>query len=199
MAAELPIKQFRSAAAWRTWLTREHERSDGVWVRIAKQDTGIPSVRYPEVLDVALCFGWIDGHRKAEDEEWFLQRFTPRRAQSRWSEKNRAKALALIANGEMHAAGLHEVERAQQDGRWDAAYAPQSTATVPPDLAAALEASPKAQAFFATLDSRNRYAVLYRIHDAKRASTRVRRIEQFVAMLAKGETLHPDPRKRSPR
>jgi uncharacterized protein YdeI (YjbR/CyaY-like superfamily) len=191
LAPELPIRSFRSPAAWATWLGKHYAASDGLWVRIAKQSTGIASVRYPEVLDVAISYGWIDGHRKADDEQYFLQRFTPRRARSKWSEKNCAKAVAMIERGEMHPAGLREVERAKADGRWDEAYAPQSTATVPDDLQEALDRNPRAKAFYATLDSRNRYAVLFRIHEAKRSETRARRIEKFVAMLADHEKLHP--------
>jgi len=158
---------------------------------MAKKDSGIASVTHAEALEVALCYGWIDGQRKSEDERHFLQRFTPRTARSTWSKINRDKALKLIEEGRMQPAGLAEVERARADGRWEAAYDAQSVATVPPDLQAALDANPKAAAFFAKLDSRNRYAVLFRTQGAKKPETRARRIGQFVEMLAKGEKIYP--------
>lgn len=158
---------------------------------MAKKDSGITSVNHAEALEVALCYGWIDGQRKAEDGKYFLQRFTPRTPRSTWSKINRDKALKLIEEGRMQPAGLAEVDRARADGRWDAAYDAQSVANVPPDLQAALDANPKAAAFFAKLDSRNRYAVLFRTQGAKKPETRARRIAQFVEMLAKGEKIHP--------
>ncbi|MCJ0761851.1 YdeI/OmpD-associated family protein [Variovorax terrae] len=188
---ELPVLYFEHAAGWHQWLARHHATSAGVWLRIARQDAGPPSLTYPQALDIALCHGWIDGQKQRGDEQGWLQKFTPRGARSLWSQRNRGKALALIEAGQMQPAGLREVERARQDGRWDAAYEAQGSATVPPDLAAALDASPRAKAFFATLDSRNRYAVLFRTQTAKKAETRARRIEQFVQMLARGEKLHP--------
>ncbi len=163
----------------------------GVWLQIAKAGTGVATVTYAEALEVALCQGWIDGQRRALDERFYLQRFTPRRARSRWSKRNRDAAVALIEAGLMAPAGLREVERARADGRWDAAYEGQRSASIPDDLAAALAADPQALAFFETLDSANRYAILYRVHDAKRPQTRIRRIEQFVAMCREGRTLHP--------
>ena len=181
---------FASDADWEAWLEEHHATSDGVWVKIAKKRTGIPTVAYPEVLDTALCFGWIDGRRKALDDTYFLQRFTPRRARSRWSQNNRDKVEALTGAGRMRPAGLAEVERAKADGRWDAAYGGQAAMTVPEDLQAELDARPQAAAFFATLSSQNRYAILYRLHDAKRPETRARRLAKFVAMLEAGETLH---------
>jgi len=150
----------------------------------------VQSVTYPEALDVALCFGWIDGQKKSDTAATWLQKFTPRSKRSIWSKINREKALALIAGGRMKPAGLQEIERAKADGRWEAAYESQSRAEVPADLQAALDANPKANVFFATLNSQNRYAVLFRIHHAKKAETRARRIKQFVEMLAKGEKLH---------
>jgi uncharacterized protein YdeI (YjbR/CyaY-like superfamily) len=147
-------------------------------------------VTVAEAVEVALCFGWIDGQVARHDADWFLQRYTPRRRQSRWSRINRERALALIAAGRMRSAGLAQVEAARADGRWEAAYAGQRTATVPDDLRAALDANPAAAAFFATLRGANRYAILYRVQDAKRPETRARRIDRFVAMLARGETLH---------
>jgi len=190
MADELPTIAFADAAAWEAWLEAEHARADGAWLKIAKRGAGVASVTHAEALDVALCFGWIDGTRRALDDTHFLQRFTPRRRGSRWSRINTEKATALIAAGRMRPAGLAEVEAAKEDGRWEAAYAGQRTATVPDDLEAALAANPAAAAAFATLDSRNRYAILYRLQDAKRPETRARRLERFVAMLARGETLH---------
>ena len=158
---------------------------------MAKKATGIPTVTYAEALDVALCYGWIDGQRKRVDEQWFIQRFTPRRARSNWSKVNRDKVERLIADGKMQPAGLREIERAKEDGRWDAAYDSPSAATVPDDLQQALDANPAAAAFFATLNSQNRFAILYRVQDAKRPETRARRIETFVAMLAEGKSVYP--------
>lgn len=187
---DLPTIAFASRADWEGWLEANHERADGVWVKFAKKASGIDTVVYAEAVEVALCFGWIDGQAKSFDEQWYLQRFTPRRARSKWSQINRAKAEALIEKGAMQAAGLREVERAKADGRWDAAYPSPSKIEVPDDLRAALDASPAAAEAFARLDATNRYAILYRLHDAKRADTRARRIEQFVAMLARGEKIH---------
>jgi uncharacterized protein YdeI (YjbR/CyaY-like superfamily) len=190
VADELPILPFASPAAWEAWLDDEHERVAGVWLKIAKKDTGIASVTYAQALDVALYFGWIDGQKRGFDAQFFLQRFTPRKRGSRWSRINRDKATALIEQGRMRPAGLREVEAAQANGRWEGAYEGQRTATVPDDLQAALDANPAAAAFFATLKGANRYAILYRVQDAKRPQTRAKRIEHFVAMLAAGETLH---------
>jgi uncharacterized protein YdeI (YjbR/CyaY-like superfamily) len=182
---------FADADAWERWLERNAADSDGVWLRIAKKDSGIASVRYPEVLESALCFGWIDGQRRALDEQWFLQRFTPRRSRSPWSRINRTTAERLIADGRMRPAGQAEVERAQSDGRWDAAYAGQREMTVPDDLQRELDARPRAAEFFAQLSSQNRYSILYRLQEAKRPETRARRLAKFVAMLEAGETVHP--------
>jgi uncharacterized protein YdeI (YjbR/CyaY-like superfamily) len=187
---DLPQLSFASGADWEAWLAEHHASSDGVAVKIAKKGSGIASVAYPEVLDIALCFGWIDGRRNALDDDLFLQRFTPRRARSRWSRINREKAEALIAAGRMRPAGMAEVERAKSDGRWDAAYEGQRTIAVPDDLQRELDARPEAAAFFATLSSQNRYSILYRLHDAKRPETRARRLEKFVAMLEAGETIY---------
>ena len=186
----LPTLPFASAAAWEAWLEDHHAESKGVWIKMAKMDAGIESVRYPEVLDSALCFGWIDGRRDALDERYFLQRFTPRRPRSRWSRINRDKAERLIAEGRMRPAGLAEVEQARADGRWEAAYEGQRSITVPEDLQRELDARPDARAFFAGLTSQNRYAILYRLQDAKRPETRARRLAQFVAMLEAGETIY---------
>jgi uncharacterized protein YdeI (YjbR/CyaY-like superfamily) len=187
----LPTIPFASAAEWESWLDANHAMSAGVWIKMAKKDSGIESVRYPEVLDSALCFGWIDGRREALDEEYFLQRYTPRRSRSRWSRINREKAQLLIEAGRMRPAGLAEVERAKADGRWAAAYAGQRSIGVPDDLQRELDARPGAKAFFAELTGQNRYAILYRLQDAKKPETRARRLAQFVAMLEAGETLHP--------
>ena len=186
----LPTLPFASAAAWEAWLEDHHAESKGVWIKMAKMDAGIESVRYPEVLDSALCFGWIDGRRDALDERYFLQRFTPRRPRSRWSRINRDKAERLIAEGRMRPAGLAEVEQARADGRWEAAYEGQRSITVPEDLQRELDARPDARAFFAGLTSQNRYAILYRLQDAKRPETRARRLAQFVAMLEAGERIY---------
>jgi uncharacterized protein YdeI (YjbR/CyaY-like superfamily) len=186
------ILPFASAESWRAWLAEHHGGTpDGLWLKIAKKGTGIDTVTYPEALDEALCYGWIDGQKGSFDESWFLQRFTPRRARSRWSVVNTRKALALIEQGRMQPAGLREVEAAKADGRWANAYESQSRIQVPEDLQAAFDANPKAAEFFATLTGQNRYAVLYRIHDAKRPQTRADRIAKFVAMLERGETIYP--------
>ena len=185
----LPAIVFASDAEWEAWLEENHARAGGVWVKIAKKGSGIESVRYPEVLDTALCFGWIDGRREALDGDWFLQRYTPRRARSRWSRINRDKVERLTAEGRMRPAGLAEVERAKADGRWEAAYASQQYATVPEDLQRELDKRPEAAAFFAGLNGQNRFAILYRLHDAKRPETRARRLAQFVAKLEAGESI----------
>jgi uncharacterized protein YdeI (YjbR/CyaY-like superfamily) len=187
---DTPI-ECTNAASWARWLKRHHATAAGVWLRIAKKDSGIASIDHPAALEEALCYGWIDGQRKSEDAQYFLQRFTPRTKRSTWSKINRDKVLKLIDEGRMQPAGLAEVERAKADGRWEAAYDAASVATVPPDLQAALDANKKAAKFFATLDARNRYAVLFRTQGAKKSETRARRIAQFVEMLAKGEKIHP--------
>ena len=180
-----------NAASWARWLKRHHASAAGVWLRIAKKDSGIASVDYPAAVEEALCWGWIDGQRKSQDEHYFMQRFTPRTRRSIWSQVNRDKVMKLIDEGRMQPAGHAEIERAKTDGRWDAAYEGVSAATVPPDLQAALDANRKAAKFFVTLDSRNRFAVLFRTQSAKKPETRARRIAQFVEMLAKGEKIHP--------
>ena len=188
---DLPIVSFASREEWREWLAAEHATSSGVWLKLAKAGSASASVSYAEALDVALCHGWIDGQKRGFDGDHWLQRFTPRKPRSRWSRINRDKATALIERGEMLPAGLREVEAAKADGRWEAAYEGQRTATVPADLQHELDANPAAAEFFATLDGANRYAVLYRVQDAKKPETRARRIEKYVAMLAAGEKLHP--------
>ena len=180
------------AEAWCSWLKEHHDDSDGLWLVLAKKGKAGPTtLTYDEALEAAICFGWIDGQRRSQDDATFLQRFTPRRARSPWSKRNVGIAERLIGDKRMQPAGLLEVERARGDGRWEAAYDGPATITVPDDLAAALDASPEAASMFKTLSSQNRFAVLYRIAAAKRADTRARRIEQFVSMLARGETVHP--------
>ncbi|MEU8004662.1 YdeI/OmpD-associated family protein [Catellatospora sp. NPDC049111] len=191
MAAETPTLTFENADAFEQWLAAQPAGSAGVWLKLAKKASGVPSVDYAQALDVALCHGWIDGPKSGVDDVYWLQKFTPRRAHSRWSKINRDKAAALIASGRMRPAGLAEIERAQADGRWEAAYDGMRTAEVPDDLAEALAANPAAQDFFATLDRQNRYAILYRVQDAKRPETRARRIAQYVEMLAEGRKIYP--------
>ncbi|MFL6659790.1 MAG: YdeI/OmpD-associated family protein [Massilia sp.] len=191
MTVEEQVLTFASQAAFAQWLAEHQDTSNAVWLRHAKKGAPAATVSYQEALEVALCFGWIDGIKKAEDAHYFRQRWTPRRARSIWSKVNRDKALRYIEEGKMQPAGLREVERARQDGRWEAAYDAVSQATVPADLQAAFEQHPGAEAFFATLNSQNRYAVLFRIQTAKKPETRARKIAQFAAMLARHETLHP--------
>jgi len=180
------------AAEWRAWLSSHHSSSSGVWLVLAKKGTTLPtSLSYDQALEDAICFGWIDGQLSRRDEATFRRRFTPRNARSPWSKRNVAIAERLGSSDRMHQSGLDEVERAKADGRWKSAYAGQASAEVPEDLATALQASPGAQAMFQELTGANRYAILYRIENAKKAETRARRIEQFVAMLARGETIHP--------
>ncbi|HEY7830788.1 MAG TPA: YdeI/OmpD-associated family protein [Solirubrobacteraceae bacterium] len=195
MADALPELLLADATAWRSWLGTHHDDPAGVWLILAKKGTTKPtSLTYDEALDEALCHGWIDGQVRRLDERTYRQRFTPRRARSPWSKRNVGIVEQLLDAGRMHPAGLEAVERAKADGRWESAYAGQRTIEVPSDLAAALAAEPRAQAMFKTLSSQNRYAVLYRIHNTKRSDTRARRIEHFVAMLARGETVHPQKR-----
>jgi uncharacterized protein YdeI (YjbR/CyaY-like superfamily) len=188
---DIPILPFESQKDWAAWLVKNHATSSGVWLKLARKASGIKSVSYDEALESALCYGWIDGQRKSHDETSFLQKFTPRGPRSIWSKINTEKAQRLIESGKMKPAGLKAVESAKEDGRWDAAYASQSKAVAPDDLQIALDRNAKAKAFFATLDSRNRYAILHRIHTAKKAETRAKRIEQFVSMLEKKEKIYP--------
>ena len=195
MADDLPTLTLADAAAWRAWLGKHHGDATGVWLVTAKKGTTEPtSLTRDEALEEALCHGWIDGQAKSADDATYLQRYTPRRARSPWSQRNVQIIGRLLEAGRMHAAGIAEVERAKADGRWDAAYAGSATIEVPADLAEALNAEPKAQAMFENLTRQNRYAVLYRIETAKRPETRQRRIEKFVAMLARGETIYPQKR-----
>ena len=191
ISTDVPVVSFADAREWSAWLVSHHRSSSGVWLKIAKKASGNVSVTYAEAIEVALIWGWIDGQKKTFDDAWWLQKFTPRGARSMWSKINRDKAIALIATGKMMPTGLAEVERAKKDGRWDRAYESQSSTFLPEDLAKALANNPRAEKFFATLEAHNRYAVLWRVQNAKKAETRARRIAQFVEMLAKGEKLHP--------
>ena len=188
--AELPVRLFKDDAAWETWLAKEHARSAGLWLRIAKAASSVKSVSYAEALDVALCYGWIDGQKKSFDDTTWLQKFTPRGKRSIWSKINRDKVQRLVENGRMQSAGLDAVERAKANGQWDSAYDSHRTADVPDDLQRALDANPTAKAFFATINSTNRYAILFRIQTVKRAETRAKKIEQFVGMLERHELIH---------
>ncbi len=187
---DLPVVLFPSQEAWEAWLSQKGMASEGLWVKLAKKGSGIDSVTYAEAVEVALCYGWIDGQARRFDDDYYLQRFTPRRARSKWSKINRDKAERLIESGAMKASGMSEVERARADGRWEAAYDPPSQATVPDDLRVELEKNDRARRFFEGLDATNRYAILHRIQDAKRPETRLRRIEKFVAMLNRGEKIY---------
>ena len=188
---DVPLLLFATPAAWEKWLAANHETARGAWLKLAKARAGNASVTYAEALDVALCYGWIDGQKGSIDARYWKQRFTPRSARSKWSQINCKKVDALIAAGRMTPAGLREVEAAKADGRWERAYAGARAAEVPEDLVAALAANKKAQKAFATLDGANRYSILYHVHDAKKPETRARRIAKYVAMLANGETPHP--------
>ena len=185
-----PILEFRQKTAWRKWLEKNHGSSSGAWLRLAKKGSGLSSISRDDALDAALCYGWIDGQARSEGDATWLQKFTPRTKRSIWSKINRQKVQALIESGEMRPAGLAEIERAKQDGRWDAAYDSPKTISVPDDLQDELDKNRKAKSFFETLDSRNRYAILFRIHTAKRAETRAKRIREFVEMLERGERIH---------
>ncbi|HEY3925805.1 MAG TPA: YdeI/OmpD-associated family protein [Acidothermaceae bacterium] len=195
MALDLPSLAVTNAGAWRNWLDANHARSLGVWLLLAKQGTTDPTrLTYDQALEEALSYGWIDGQIRRGDDNTYSRRFTPRSARSRWSKRNISIIERLMNEGRMHPAGLAEVERARADGRWGSAYAGSNTIDVPADFAAALAADPRAQATFETLTRQNRYSVLYRIDTAKRSDTRARRIQQFVEMLARGETIHPQGR-----
>lgn len=190
MRAGLPIISFSDQAVLEHWLARQQRDATGVWIKFAKKGAGVPSVTKAEAIDSALCYGWIDGQLDKYDASSWLVRFTPRKRRSKWSAINRSRALELIAAGRMRAPGQEEIDKARADGRWEAAYAPASKADVPPDLQEALDANPEAAAFFATLTGANRYAILYRIGAVKKAETRARKIDAFVAMLGRGETIH---------
>ncbi len=187
---ELPTLPFETKKKWADWLAKEQDKSAGAWLKLARKGTGIPSVTYEEAVDVALCYGWIDGQKKGFNDQYWLQKFTPRGAKSIWSKINTEKVERLIASEEMKPSGLKAVEAAKQDGRWDAAYASQKNIAVPEDFQSALEKNKKAKAFFETLNGANRYSVLFRIQTAKKAETRAKRIKEFVEMLARGEKFH---------
>ena len=185
------LKKFATPRAFEQWLSRNHAKAHGIRIQFAKKASGIRSVNYAQALEVALCYGWIDGHSKSIDAHWYSQRFTPRRARSVWSKRNRDIVARLIREGRMQPAGQAEVDRAKADGRWDAAYDSPANATVPPDLAAALRKAPKAKRFFEALDRQNRYAILYRLATAKKPETRAKRLATFLAMLQEGRKLYP--------
>ena len=187
---QLPVRRFASRRAWEKWLAANHERSPGLWIELAKKDSGLLSVSHAEALELALCYGWIDSQSLSVDERRYRQRFTPRRSKSKWSKINCAAVERLLAEGRLAPAGIREMEAAKRDGRWEAAYDSPRTITVPPDLASRLAKNSRARRAFQQLDSRNRYAILYRLHHAKRADTRQRRLDEFVAMLAAGRTIH---------
>lgn len=187
----VPVLAFKSLQAWEAWLAAQSAGSSGVWLKLAKKSAKTASVSRQEAIDGALCYGWIDGQLDKFDDDWWLVRFTPRKQNSKWSEKNRDRASELLKLKRISAAGLLEIQQAKADGRWGQAYAPQSTAAIPDDLNDALKKNRKAMNFFATLDSANRYSIVYRVHTAKKPETRARRIETFVDMLSRGETIHP--------
>jgi uncharacterized protein YdeI (YjbR/CyaY-like superfamily) len=190
-SGELPVILFEKKNDWADWLDKQHAESAGVWLRIAKKDSGIQSVSYDEALEVALCYGWIDGQKQSYDETSWLQKFTRRGEKSTWSKINRGKVQALIDSGHMKPAGLTAIEKAKKDGRWDSAYDSPGNAAVPDDFQAALDNNPEAKDFFEKLNRANRYAILFRIQTAKKVETRTRRIEEFIRMLERHEKLHP--------
>jgi uncharacterized protein YdeI (YjbR/CyaY-like superfamily) len=189
--SDYPIVLFKASGDWERWLARNYDTAPGVWLRLAKKDSGLTTVSYADAVEQALCYGWIDGQKRTHDDASWMQKFTPRGRRSTWSRINREKAEALIKNGRMQPSGLAAIELARQDGRWNSAYDSPSRAAVPPDFQEALDHHAKARAFFATLSGANRYAILYRLQTAKKAETRARRIEQFIDMLAHGKTIHP--------
>lgn len=189
--ADLPMLPFSSQSEWEKWLDKHHAGDAGVWLKIAKKDAGIPTVTYAEALESALCYGWIDSQKKSFDEHYFLQKFSPRGTKSIWSKINCEKVEQLMQAGRMKPAGMQAIESAKTDGRWDAAYASQSKADIPADFQAALDASPSAKTFFATLNRVNRYAIYFRIQNSKKPETRAKNIAKFVTMLEQGKTIYP--------
>ena len=187
----LSIMAFETQQDWERWLTEHHTDTEGIWLKIAKKETGIPSVNYAEALDSALCYGWIDGQKASFDDQYWLQKFTPRRPKSIWSKVNCDKATALIAEGRMQPEGIRQVELAKADGRWESAYESQSKINVPADFQSELDKNQKAKDFFSTLNSINRYAILFRIHSAKRPATRSARINKFIEMLSNNQKIYP--------
>jgi len=192
------IRLFSTQAAWASWLEKNHRKSAGLWLRLAKKGAEVRSVTYAEALEIALCYGWIDGQKRGESDAAWLQRFLPRSERSIWSKINREKALALVARGRMKAAGQRAIDCAKKSGRWDAAYDSPTAATVPEDFQKALAASPRARGFFEQLDGANRYAILFRIQTVKKTGTRARKVREFMEMLERGERIH-EPRKRRPK
>ncbi|GHO61884.1 hypothetical protein KSC_007760 [Ktedonobacter sp. SOSP1-52] len=186
----LPTIGFTTQQDWESWLHEKHDEAKGLWLKLAKKESGIPSISYAEALDVALCYGWIDGQKASLDEQYWLQKFTPRGARSMWSQVNREKAMVLIAEGRMQPAGQKQIERAKADGRWEHAYESQSKIGIPDDFQSELDQHPLAKEFFATLNSRNRYAILYSIQTAKKAETRSARIQKFIEMLSRQEKIY---------
>ena len=187
---ELPLLPFASQQDFNNWLAENHDKSDGLWLKLAKKGTNVPSIMYDEAVETSLCYGWIDSQKKGFDESFWLQRFTPRKAKSIWSRDNREKAEGLIASDQMQLTGLAAVEQAKQSGRWQAAYDSQGTINVPDDLQAELDQNPKTKAFFDTLDSTNRYAIMFRLQTARKVETRAKRLRQFVEMLERGEKIY---------
>ena len=190
VGAGAPIRAFKDAEALDAWLAKDQNAAAGIWIRLAKKGSGIKSITYPEAVEIALCHGWIDSQMRPESATAYLQRFTPRRPTSIWSKINREKALALIASGRMRPGGFAEIERAKQDGRWEAAYDSARTITVPADFESELETHPRAKAFFKTISGANRYAFLWRLQTAKKPETRAKRMRSFIEMLERGETIH---------
>lgn len=188
---EQPLLLFETTSGWETWLQKNHENSSGVQLQIAKKGSGYTSVTYAEALDVALCYGWIDGQKLPMDDKFFIQKFTPRRAKSVWSKVNTEKAEQLIKQGKMQSAGMKQIEVAKADGRWEAAYASQKNMEIPEDFQAELDNNSEAKAFFDTLNKTNRFAIYFRITTAKKHETRRARIEKFIEMLTKHEKIYP--------
>ncbi len=188
-AEDYPIKLFTDRDSWARWLREHHASEQGIWLRFAKAASALESVSYSEALDLALCHGWIDGQKRTFDSDSWLLKFTPRRKRSVWSKKNREHVERLIRSGEMHPAGLAQVEAAKADGRWDRAYDSPANAMIPEDFQAALDSHPEAAEFFATLKSASRYSMLYRIQTAVKPETRARRVSEYIEMLSRGETL----------
>jgi len=190
MKTDYPLKAFKTPRSFETWLSRNHTRTAGVRIKIAKKGSGIATARYDDLLQIALCYGWIDGQSKSIDADWYCQRFTPRRTRSLWSKRNREIVARLIEEGRMQPAGQAEIDRAKADGRWQAAYDSPANAKVPEDLADALRKSPRARRFFESLDARNRYAILHRLMTARRAESRSKRVAAFMQMLLDGRKLY---------
>jgi uncharacterized protein YdeI (YjbR/CyaY-like superfamily) len=194
---DLPVKLFKTSDAWSKWLDANHAKSWGIWMRIAKKNADLTSIDYAEALDVALCYGWIDGQKRPLDTSSWLQRFTPRGPRSLWSKVNTGKAQVLIDSGRMRPPGLAAIAAAKASGRWESAYQPSSTAAVPPELQAALDRNPKAKSFFETLRGSNRYALIFRVSSARKPETKAKRVADFIARLERGETIFGPPKKKT--